>query len=161
MSQSILWVAIIFSTLLAIFLLIYSLKMWQKIKTLKEAQALIQKEQDKLAQTTHLKAVDSIKLIAQFMLEEQVELSEGCIRIKVLLDHTAPEFHEHPTYKVFYEMYLATEHMPTHEARKQADKKLIRKLDKERLELEAENKEAILAASQQLLSEKRLLENID
>lgn len=153
MSQTMLWVAIIISTLIAIFLLIYSLKMWQKINTLKQTNAAIQDEQDQLIQTTQLKAAESIKHIAQFMAEEQVELTEGCIRIKVLLDHVAPQLHDHPTFGIFNQMYLATEHMPTHDARKATDKKTIFKLDTERLQLEADNKEAILAASQQIILE--------
>ena len=160
MSQNILWIAIAISTLIAIFLLIYSVKMWQKINQLKQANTQIQESQDKVSQTTQLKAIESIKHIAQFMAEEQVELSEGCIRIKILLDHVAPELHEHPTFGIFNKMYLATEHMPTHEARKEADNKLIRKLDMERLKLEAENKEAIVTASKQLDESELLLGHI-
>jgi hypothetical protein len=68
-----------------------------------------------------------------------------------MLDHVAPELHDHPTFSIFSKMYAATEHMPTHEARKQADKKLIRKLDLERLALEADNKQEIIQASNELL----------
>ncbi len=128
------------------------MEMWRKIKKLKQTQTLIQENQESRIQTTHLKAIDSIKLIAQLMIEEQVELSEGCIRIKVLLDHVAPDLHEHPAFSVFLKIYVATEHMPTHETRKKTDQKLIRKLDKERLTLEEKNKEAILNAAKQIIT---------
>ncbi|WP_156506094.1 DUF2489 domain-containing protein, partial [Oleiphilus sp. HI0117] len=92
-----------------------------------------------------------IKVIAQCMLDEQVELSEGCIRIKVLLDHLAPNLHEDERFSVFIKMYDALEHMPTHEARKQTDKRVIFKLDQERFKLEEDNQHAILSASKALL----------
>lgn len=153
MSQSILWVAIIISTVFACFLLTYSIKMWRKINMLKQTQTQIHDAQIQKSHTTQLKAIDSVKLIAQFMMDEQVELSEGCIRIKILLDHINPDLHEHPDFHIFSTIYTATEHMPTHEARKKADKKLIRKLDKERLQLEADYRDKILLAAQKLVSE--------
>ncbi len=77
-----------------------------------------------------------------------MELSEGCIRIKVLLDHVDPTLHEQAPFSIFSTMYKATEHMPTHEARKKTDKKFIHKLDQQRFKLERDNKEAILSASE-------------
>jgi uncharacterized membrane protein (DUF106 family) len=151
MTQTTLWVLIAISTGIAIFLLIFNLKSWKKIKELKAMNTDIENQQVKSLNESHLRAHESIKVIAQCIIDEQVELSEGSIRIKVLLDHVAPELHDDPTFSIFSEMYAATEHMPTHEARKQSDKKLIRKLDKERFKLEDDNKEAILQASKELL----------
>tara|TARA_R110001592_G_scaffold65716_1_gene201703 strand:+ start:16250 stop:16720 length:471 start_codon:yes stop_codon:yes gene_type:complete len=151
MTQTTLWILIAISTGIAIFLLIFNLKSWKKIKELKAVNNDIEDQQTQSLNESHLKAYESIKVIAQCMIDEQVELSEGSIRIKVLLDHVAPELHDHPPFSVFSRMYTATEHMPTHNARKQADKKLIRKLDKERFKLEEDNKEEIILASKELV----------
>jgi exopolyphosphatase/pppGpp-phosphohydrolase len=138
--------------IISLFLLNYILRTSKKMKSLNAQEKQLTEQIDKVHEDTRLNATQSIKIIAQCMLDEQMELSEGCIRIKVLLDHVAPEFHEDPYFKIFSQVYDATQHMPTHEARKAADKKLIMKLDLERLNLEDEHKEAILSASRQLLS---------
>jgi hypothetical protein len=151
MTQTTLWILIAISTGIAIFLLIFNLKFWKKIKQLKAVNADIEDQQIQSLNESHLKAHQSIKVIAKCIIDEQVDLSEGSIRIKVLLDHVAPELHDKPAFSIFSKMYAATEHMPTHETRNQADKKLIRKLDKERLKLEEEHKEEILRASKELL----------
>tara|TARA_R110001592_G_scaffold25598_1_gene97100 strand:- start:11727 stop:12197 length:471 start_codon:yes stop_codon:yes gene_type:complete len=151
MTQTALWILIAISTAIGIFLLIFNLKSWKKIKQLKAVNTDIEYQQKQSLNESHLKAHQSIKVIAKCIIDEQVDLSEGSIRIKVLLDYVAPELHDQPTFSIFSKMYAATEHMPTHEARQQADKTLIRKLDKERFKLEADNKEEILMASKELL----------
>lgn len=151
MTQTAIWLIIALGVAVSIFLLVFSIKTWRKLKTLQTANQQLEQKQNASMEDSRMKAADSIKLIAQLMIEEQVELAEGCIRIKILLDHIAPELHENENFSIFSTMYTATEHMPTHQARKQSDKTLIRKLDKERIELEQANKESILLASQKLL----------
>lgn len=152
MNQTTLWILIALSTATAIFLAIYNLRAWKTLKSLKQSNEDLEQAQSNALNESQLRAQDSIRVIAQCMIDEQVELSEGSIRIKVLLDHVAPELHDHPTFKIFNTMYEATAHMPTHQARKQTDKKLIRKLDKERFKLEDQYKNDILAASRELVS---------
>jgi len=81
------------------------------------------------------------------MQQEQCPLSEGCIRIAVLLDNlpkAGAEGFEH-RFPNIHEMYNKIKHMPTHEARKQFPKAEIRKLDKEREALEVELEQQIQA----------------
>ena len=85
------------------------------------------------------------------MLEDQVELSEGCIRIKVLIDHLDASLHEQASFKIFEQMYRDTEHMPTHQARKDTDKNFIHKLDQQRFALEKQHRETIREAAKELL----------
>lgn len=83
---------------------------------------------------------DSIATIALAMQQGQCPLSEGCIRIAVLLDNI-PNAEQHGFAKRFpnlHEMYNRIKHMPTHDARKQFPKQEIRKMDKEREALEEE-----------------------
>jgi hypothetical protein len=138
--------------IVSIFLLKYIVSTSKKMKSLNEQEKKLTAQIDKAHEERRLNATQSIKIIAQCMLDEQMELSEGCIRIKVLLDHVAPEFHQDPYFKVFSIIYDATRHMPTHEARKAAEKKLIMKLDLERLTLEADHKDEIVSATRMLLS---------
>lgn len=95
----------------------------------------------------------SITLICKAMREEQCELSEGALRLWVLLDHLAPERQPDPvsSYPGLHQMYQVVKDMPTHQARKEQDKKLTRQQDKLRLQAELELKEAILVDVEALL----------
>ncbi len=74
---------------------------------------------------------ESIVLIAKAMREGQCELSEGALRIWVLLDHLQrpdkPDAVQ--AYPGLFKMYDVVKDMPTHQARKTRDKKEIRHLD--------------------------------
>ena len=118
------------------------------IKNHKLAQELNTKEQSDKKQ--HL--VESLSVLAKTMIDGQLEFSEGCIRIKVLIDHFDASLHERDEFKIFEKMYAATEHMPTHEERKKVDVRFIEKMDKQCHELEQEHSEEILKASKALLS---------
>jgi hypothetical protein len=151
MSDSLIYILIVTGLLLSAGLSYYCLALWRKLRSARSPE-FSRQEAYHSRQQHKLSAIQSIKIIAQCMLDDQVDLTEGCIRIKVMLDHVAPEFHQDPYFKIFSEMYAATQHMPTHQARKTTDKKQILKLDMERLDIEDANREAILAASRQLLS---------
>ncbi|WP_156495351.1 DUF2489 domain-containing protein, partial [Oleiphilus sp. HI0128] len=97
MSENFIWLAIVVGSLVSIFLFRFSFKTWNKIQRIEDAKKAYLEE---VAEKKD-KALNSIKVIAQCMLDEQVELSEGCIRIKVLLDHLAPNLHEDERFSVF------------------------------------------------------------
>ncbi|MBU2872433.1 DUF2489 domain-containing protein [Marinobacter salexigens] len=80
--------------------------------------------------------VDSIKVIAMAIEEDQVEYSEACLRIKGLLDHIAPELMEKSPFRVFLEVHEKLRHMPTHQARQDTEIRFVEKMDKERFEVE-------------------------
>lgn len=88
---------------------------------------------------------ESILTIAKAMQQEQCPLSEGCIRISVLLDNLpeASSAQFESRFPAILEMYEKIKHMPTHDARKQFPKQEIRKLDKEREALEVEMEASI------------------
>lgn len=98
-----------------------------------------------------LDLADSIQVIATLTLDDQVELSEAAIRLKVLLDHFDSTMHEQPAYAVFAKVYAELEHMPTHEARKQTDKRILHKLDQQRFAIEARYREEIREGASALL----------
>lgn len=100
---------------------------------------------------------ESIVTIAKGMQQDQCPLSEGCLRIVVLLDHR-PESNEHDfskDYPAMHEMYEKIKHMPTHDNRKKFPKKRIRQLDKEREGYEVTMKDTILADVDKLLKQFR------
>lgn len=96
---------------------------------------------------------DSITLICKAMLEQQCELSEGALRLWVLLDHLVPQRQPDPvvTYPGLHQMYQVVKDMPTHKARKEQDKELTRQQDDVRLKAEQDLKDFILADTAALL----------
>lgn len=107
---------------------------------------------DALAQRNE-KLHESIVTIARAMEQGQCPLSEGAIRLVVLLDlrvesTTAGYAQKYPS---IHEMYERIKHMPTHEARQTYPKAEIRKMDREREGYERELEEVILHDIRQLL----------
>lgn len=91
--------------------------------------------------------VESIRILAMAIEENQVEYSEACLRIKGLLDHVAPDLLEQTPYQVFLEIHDSIQHMPTHRARQQTDSHFVRKMDEERFALEKQHADAIRRAA--------------
>ena len=91
--------------------------------------------------------IDSIRVIAMAVEENQIEYSEACLRIKGLLDHIAPQLMEKPPFRVFLEVYEQLRHMPTHQARQDTEARFVDKMDKERFEVEERHADEIRRAA--------------
>lgn len=143
MSAALQWFLIAVGLVAIAALVLLIRRQWRQIANVRKAQARTRE----LQQERHDKMVESIRILAMTIEQEQVEPSEGCIRIKGLLDHVAPELLTQKPFEVFQVMYEKTEHMPTHEARRQTDPKTIRQLDDERFALEREYETEIREAA--------------
>lgn len=88
----------------------------------------------------------SILLISKAVQQEQCELSEGALRLWVLLGHwpDADKPDAATSYPGLFQMYQVVKDMPTHKARKEQDKKMTRQQDKARLQAELDNKALII-----------------
>lgn len=115
------------------------------------------KQQKRIRRDAVQKRIDrideSIVTIAKAMHQEQCPLSEGCLRVVVLLDHRpdSVEYDYANDYPAMHEMYEKIKHMPTHENRKKFPKDKIREMDKEREGYEASMKDSIMADIEKLL----------
>jgi len=147
MNNSIIWFGIFLGTVIGIGLCYYISIKSRELKSHRHQQQLLAAEHE--SKKTFL--IDSIKVLATTILDDQVELSEGSIRIKVLIDHLDASLHEKAEFKVFEDMYLAMQHMPTHQARKDTDKHFIHKLDQQRFSLEQKHRNEIRTAAKALL----------
>ena len=106
-----------------------------------------QKQRSKYYQNT----TESIQLIAKAVTQGQCELSEGAIRLCVLLERIGEDdFTEQ--YPATHDLYQRIKHMPTHEARKSLSKKERRMMDIERSQYEQELSTKILEEAVQLQS---------
>jgi hypothetical protein len=137
------WV-LIFVGLVAIALLVLFIKRQTKVLKRDKASA----NRTKVFQDERRASmVESIRVLAMAVEQDQIEYSEACLRIKGLLDHLAPELLKQTPYRVFQEMHENMEHMPTHQARQDTDTKFVEKMDKERFALEQKHADAIRRAA--------------
>ena len=98
---------------------------------------------------------ESIVTIAKAMDQGQCPLSEGALRLVVLLDLRVESLEANyaSRYPALHDMYERIKHMPTHEARQQYPKQEIRKMDTEREGYEQELEDVILQDVRQLLKD--------
>ena len=92
-------------------------------------------------------------VLANGFLSGQMPWAEGCIRIKVILDHYDANLGMHADYQVLQSVFTATEHIPTHDAWRalsSAEKKSFLQLLEE---LELQHKQDSVRAVQQLLNQ--------
>lgn len=139
-------IVILIGLAIIIGLAFYATKVVRQLKYQNQLRdAAVQKRVDRID--------ESIITIAKAMQQEQCPLSEGCLRIVVLLDHRpeSVEYDYSKDYPAMHEMYDKIKHMPTHENRKKFPKKKIREMDKEREGYEVSMKETIQADVERLL----------
>lgn len=86
----------------------------------------------------------SIAIIADSLLTGELNLSEGAIRLKVLLDHWYSPASGQDDYPAIYSLFLSTSTMPRGKERDQWPKADIRRLDREREMLEVAARDSVL-----------------
>lgn len=125
--------AIIAIGLIAIAILLFYI--WRQAKAISEHR-LRQRKTAEFQARRRDEMIESIRIIAMAVEEDQVEHSEACLRLKGLLDYVAPDLLDKSPYRVFQEVHEKIQHMPTHRARQSTDTKFVQKMDKERLAVE-------------------------
>ena len=124
-------------------LLVY---IWRQSRLLSE-QRLRQKKTEEFQARRRDEMIESIRIIAMAVEEDQVEYSEACLRLKGLLDHVAPDLLEKSPFRVFQEVHDKIQHMPTHRARQATDTRLVEKMDKERHAVEKAHSDEVRRAA--------------
>lgn len=143
MPQWLQWVLIIAGVIASIALLVFIGRQARVLATNRKRQQKAMAFQEKRRQGM----IESIRVIAMAVEEDQVEYSEACLRIKGLLDHVAPELMEQAPFRIFREVHDQLEHMPTHRARQQTDTRFVQKMDRERYDIENANADEIRRAA--------------
>ncbi|WP_369600889.1 DUF2489 domain-containing protein [Hahella sp. SMD15-11] len=145
------WVLIVTGLIACGFLIRYIIKQWRQIHQPPAAPKVEVFTPEHKRSPHLLDARESIKVLATCMVTEQIELSEGCIRIKVLLDHLDPDWQADERLKIFATVYGLLEEFPTHSARKAQSKQETFDQDKKRWKIEEEHRSALQAAARVLL----------
>lgn len=96
---------------------------------------------------------DDLRVLASSLLDEQVPLIEGAIRIKVLIDNYDNSLGQDPHCQVFHQLYEATEHVPTHGGWKALDRDERRRHEANFSALELKHKAEARRSARWLLDE--------
>lgn len=136
---------ILAGSLLVLVLGVYALHVWRQLWKQRQRLASYQQEiSEKLA--------DDLRILCSSLLDGQMPWVEGCIRLKVILEHYNFELSHEEDYAVFQEVFVATEHIPTHEGWKALDKTERRRHEATFASLEEQFRTRSLSAARQLLT---------
>lgn len=105
---------------------------------LKKQHRQINKLQNEARTARIQRLTESIEIIAKAMQNGDCNLSEGVLRLKMLLDPLGNSLKNYPA---MFALYETVQDMPTHDARRE-----LKKNERMRLDLERESKEVELEA---------------
>lgn len=121
-------------------------------QALKKAQVDRGLKQQRDQANKHAELVSSVRTLCLCIVQEQVDLSEGCWRVKLHLDHLYPDSSHREDFHVFYRMFDEISGFDTHEKRKELGKQERFNQDKKRFAIEDRYREEIVSAAKKLLS---------
>ncbi|WP_188920062.1 DUF2489 domain-containing protein [Shewanella gelidii] len=122
-----------------------------KLKKQNMAQKQEQQRQSKLQQQKRNAIYADIRYIAQAMIDDRCELSEGVMRIAKLFEQAAMAEHVQTEYPGIFAHFAVIEHHPIMNARKQLDKQARMKLDLKRMKSESKLEQSILEDAKKLI----------
>lgn len=138
------WSLVVLAVLVVAGLGGYAWRLWREVQ---RREAARREELER----AHRNCLESLEAIATAMLGDQVDLVEGALRCKVLLDIIDPALLEREDFKVFAEVYRRTEHLHTHSSRQDLSAKQRFAEDRERIALQEERYTALHEAAQKVL----------
>lgn len=115
----------------------YGLSLWREVKR----RDLFRRNEIRRANDNCLESLDTI---ARAMLADQMDLTEGSLRCKVLLEIIDPGLLDRPTLHVFAEVHRRTAHLHTHSSRRALTPDQRLHEDRERLAVEEEMRASVL-----------------
>ncbi|MHB0775591.1 DUF2489 domain-containing protein [Halomonas sp. WWR20] len=148
MSLSLAWGLLALAVLTLGGLGIYAAHLWKEVRR-REAF-----RRDEIRQANE-KCLESLDVIARAMLAGQVDLIEGALRCKVLLEIIEPSLVERSSFHVFAEVHGRASHLSTHSARQALSSQQLREEDRERRVLEEELQTPLQEAAHAVVEFKR------
>lgn len=149
MATTVLWAFTILGVMLCVALAVKIVKQLRFLDAHKQEVAATEAK----AYANKEKLRESIRILCSSMVDDQVEISEGCMRVKILLDHLDARLHHDEVLGVFNQVYDRLESMPRFQERKTVNRKILDKLDQTRFSVEDEYRDRVLTACRALLSE--------
>lgn len=95
--------------------------------------------------------LENLELVASALVQQQVDITEGAWRCKVLLEIIDATLLERDAFRPFGEVYDRTRHLHTHDARMALSPKERFKEDQERIAVEDEYRQPVIEAAKAAL----------
>jgi hypothetical protein len=138
--------ALIVSAVLITALALYALYLWRRVWAKEKAQTeAVNTQRERIAGDLHI--------LASSLLDGQLPLIEGAIRIKVLLDNYDSALSQNQHCEVFHQLFAATAQVPTHAQWKALEKNVRRQHEQHFSELQLQHQAAARTAARWLLDE--------
>ncbi len=93
---------------------------------------------------------NSIQVLAQGLIDDQLSLTEGAIRISVLMDNLKINDGHREEFSVFFQLAEATAHIPILGAWKKLSKKEKSRFEKEKMATEEKYREFVIDAAKRI-----------
>lgn len=148
MTETTAWLLLLVALILIAGLAGYAYSLWREVGRRKRFR-------EEEVQRANRNCLESLDGLARAMLAEQVDLTEGSLRCKVLLEIIDPRLIERNAFQVFAEVHRRTSHLHTHSARAALTPRERLGEDRERLAVEADLRQEVLAAAQAVLDFKQ------
>lgn len=146
----------IYSAILLVLIFILSILVsiyYIRFQKIKEARANLVEEMTRNEKERLDFISESLRTIALAFVQNQVEASEACIRLRMLIDRY--EFIKNEDYPIIFEMYEKIKHFKTHESRNVMNRSDRFDEDKVRFKIEQEYEELLIKECENLLTELR------
>jgi Na+/H+ antiporter NhaB len=141
---------IVIAVAIVVTLSVYAWTLHTKVKQ-KEANQkaqLLELEKQKQEHKNYLN--NSIQVLAQGLIDDQLSLTEGAIRISVLMDNCQITEETKKEFVAFFQLAEETAHIPILDAWKRLSKKEKFKYDNERGKIEDKYKDFVVDAAQRI-----------
>lgn len=120
------------------------IKVWRLNKQQLEMKAHIANREAETEQNRLDYIFESLNVIAGAVLENQCPVTEGCIRMAVLLDNLPLDCDTKHRFSLIFEIYNATRHIPTHSGWKSLDRKTRQRYKQEMFNLEQKHTDEVM-----------------
>lgn len=143
MSATLFWSLAALAAAIVAGLAAYAATLWREVR---RREAFRQEE----TRRAHQNCLDSLGAIAAAMRAEQVDLVEGALRCKVLLEIIDPALVQRDAFRIFVTVHAETQHLHTHSSRKALTPRQRMDEDRQRLAVEDVHRPALLDAAQEV-----------
>ena len=144
MNSTVALISLVVAIAIIVGLSIYAIKLRKEVKR-REAFRI---DEDRRA---HQNCLENLDYVTSALMQEQVDITEGSWRCKVLLEIIDPSLSERAEFQAFAQVYERTRHLKTHSARAALTPRERMAEDKQRLAVENEMRPAVLAAAEAVI----------
>jgi len=141
-----LWIAFGIGAVIIIKLILIALHFWKKVWAQEALQAKEHKNLKSKQAENQAYVIESIQVICKTIKNEDMNLSEGAIRLKVLSDNLPFSDEEKASFDGIEQLYMEVSELDTHENRKNLKKQERMKQDLKRHKAEVKHQKAFLVA---------------